>query len=156
MGENSSQVLCDLIEEKLKIKISKSDISTAHRIGQKPANQQPDKRKIIAKLCRRDLKSDLLNACRQLKPNIYINESLTPARSTILFILRKAKKMFPNKISGCNSRDGRIQVWVRPPNIDGNGTRNIRVFVNTRSALEEFCYKSLGVSLETFVEEWQH
>ena len=62
----------------LKINVSSTDISTAHRVDKKTSNQQVDKRNIIMKLCRRGLKGDVLRACRQLKPDFYINESLTP------------------------------------------------------------------------------
>ena len=156
VGENCQQIFCDLIKDKLHVNVGRSDISTAHRVGKKPVNQQPDKRNIIAKLCRRDLKMDILNACRQLKPNIYINESLTPLRSSIMYVLRMAKKRYPSKISGYNSKEGSVQVWLKPPNSSAPGARNIRKVINTRLALENFCNETLEVPRTTFVEEWRH
>ena len=56
-------------------------------------NQSSDKRDLIVKLCRRDL----ISACRrQQNPSIFINESLTPSRKTILnqggYVLEKFLK----------------------------------------------------------------
>jgi predicted nuclease with TOPRIM domain len=76
--EFCSTLVCSIVKEKLKINLLPTDISTVHSLGKKPLHQQPDNRNIILKLCRRDIKRDLLFACRQFKPNIYINESLTP------------------------------------------------------------------------------
>ena len=154
IGENSPQIICDVLRNKLNLNVNRSDLSTAHRVGRKPVNQQPDRRSVIAKLCRRDLKVDILNACKQLKPDIYVNESLTPVRSTIMFVLRKAKRVFPKKISGYNSRDGNVYVWTKPSNPSAIGARDIRTVVNTRLALEEFCTATLGVPLTEFVERW--
>ena len=90
-GENCVPLVCDLL--KYALNVSKTDLSTAHRIGPKPINQQQDNKSIIMKLCRRDVKADILNACRQLKPrDLYMNESLTPTRSTIMYMLRSAMK----------------------------------------------------------------
>ena len=36
-GENCIQVACDLIKDKLKLNISPSEVSTAHRLGKKPS-----------------------------------------------------------------------------------------------------------------------
>ena len=66
------QLVCDLLKTGLRINVSSADISTVHRVGKKSINQQVDERNIIMKLCRRDLKGDVLRACRQLKPDFYI------------------------------------------------------------------------------------
>ena len=156
IGENSPQIICDLIKNKLNLSINRSDLSTAHRVGKKAANQQPDRRKLIAKLCRRDLKVDVLNACKQLKPDIYVSESLTPIRNTIMFVLRRAKRMFPKKISGYNTNDGNVYVWMKPSNPSAIGARDTRALINTRQALEEFCTTTLGIPLTDFVERWPY
>lgn len=153
--ESCPDIVCSLVKEKLKVQLSTSDISTCHRLGRKPVTQKPDSRSIIVKLCRRDLKGDLLFACRELKPDIYVNESLTPTRNRIMYVLRRARQQFPEKISGSSSRDGRVMVWVKPPNSEAVGARNSRMFINTRLELENFCTETLGTPLSTFVENWQ-
>ena len=122
-GENCNALVCSMVKEKLKINISPNDISTSHRTGPKPRSPQvADKRNIIVKLCRRDLKGELLSACRKCKPNFYINESLTPTRSAILYALRKAKNISPGVVAGCNSENGRVYAYVKNRDAAGDVT----------------------------------
>ena len=117
VGEVPSEVACDIVKHRLKINIKSTDLSTAHRLGPKPKTQGPDRRNIIIKLCRRELKHDLITACKKYKPpNIFINESLTPTRNSIFFTLRQAKKKYPNKIAACSTHDGKVYAWIKPPN----------------------------------------
>ena len=113
IGENCVQKVHDLIKNKLRINIQPSDVSTAYRLGKKPVSQQPDKRKIMVKLCRRDLKKDILNACKEIKPGFFINESLTPTRNTILYILRQIKREPNSLLKGATTIDGRVFAWIK-------------------------------------------
>ena len=153
IGENCTALVCDLTEKQLKLKINNSDISTSHRVGRKPANQSIDRRNIIVKLCRRDLKNDILSACRNIKPNFYVNESLTPVRSSILYVLRQARRK-KNRLSGCSSIGGRVFAWVAPP--DGQGERNVRIPVNTHLELLSFCEDVLNEPLSNYLQRWPH
>lgn len=156
-GENCGQIVCDVIKEKLRLNFQTDILSIAHRVGKKPDKQGPDRRKIVVKLCRREVKSDLTNACRQLKPpNLFVNESLTPVRSTIMYVLRKAKRAFPEKVAGCNSSDGKVFVWVRPPNPNAPLPRNSRMTINTHQRLVEFCSGILNTELSTLIDVWPH
>ena len=108
------------------------------------------------KLRRTELKGEIVNACKQLRPKLFISEDLTPTRNAILFALRQAKRQFPNKISGSSSYNGHVYVYT-PPSSGSSSTsspnRDVRTAVNSRSALEEFCSKILGVTtadLESF------
>ena len=106
-------VVMGVFKDELKLNISSSDISTAHRVGKRPVTQSPDNRKIAVKLCRRDLKRDLLSSRRTLKPDgLFISESLTPVRNTIMFVLRKIRRAHPNILKGCTSIDGRVFAYV--------------------------------------------
>ena len=114
--EDCKSLARELIRKNLNYVVSPTDISTVHRLGEKKASQGPDRRDIIVKFCRRDSKSDLVAASRRAKAkDFFINESLTPLRQTIAFILRKAKKEFPEKISGSSTLDGKNYVWIPPP-----------------------------------------
>ena len=125
VGEVPSEVACDIVKHRLKINIKSTDLSTAHRLGPKPKTQGPDRRNIIIKLCRRELKHDLITACKKYKPpNIFINESLTPTRNSIFFTLRQAKKKYPNKIAACSTHDGKVCAWIEPPNTEDPSARN--------------------------------
>ena len=134
--ENCTLEVCNLVKDKLKVQILPTDISTAHRLGKKPSNQQTDRRNIIVKLCRRDLKRDILFACRIIRPNMYVNEYLTPVRSTILYVLRRAKKTHGGRIKGCNTIGGRVFAWVKTPNSTGPEGNTIRRPINTHGELE--------------------
>ena len=154
-GEDAAAVVRSLVKSKVNLVIKPSDISVAHRIGKKPANQAPDKRSLIVKFCRRDLKNDILQACRTSKPqNLFVNESLTPTRSTALYGLRQAKKKFPQVISGCNSMDGNAIVWIKPPKPNAPDARNSKMVVNTRDKFCELCTNTLKCNPSDFSLNW--
>ena len=152
-GEVCSKIVCNLTKDKLKINIKLADISSAHRVGKKPPTQRPDRRNIIVKLCRRDLKHDILQACRELKPDFYVNESLTPARSTIQFVLRKIRRQHPDVVSGVSTRDGRVYVYLKSQDAS---QRNKRLLINSHLKLEEFCKDTLRKPLTSFIDRWPH
>jgi hypothetical protein len=106
--ESCRAVICSFVKEKLQLNIAPTDISTSHRIGKKPMTQVEMKRRIVVKLCRRDIKKDILFACRQLKPNFFANENLTPVRNTQMFVLRKMRRAYEDKVLGCSSIDGTV------------------------------------------------
>ena len=92
-----------------------------------------------------------------MKPSkFFVNEFLTPARQTISYVLRKAKKEFPHVISGSTSFDGKVFVWVKPPNPDAPRARDLRVEVSSHSKLMDFCTKTLEKPLSHFIQEWTH
>jgi hypothetical protein len=155
-GENCANIVIDLVKDKLKLNLQRSDLSVCHRLGRKPVSQQPDKRNIVVKLCRRDLKADILYACRQVKPNMYVNESLTPIRGTIMYVLRQMKKKFPDKVSGCSSLDGKVFAWVRPAGPAVAGSRNVRWPINSLLKLQQFSTDVLNTPLTSFIETWPH
>ena len=152
--ENCKNVVCNLVKNQLKLNLKPEDISTAHRLGRKPDSQRPDKRNIIVKLCRRDLKQELIRASRtQVAPrNLYVNESLTPTRKKILFHLRQMKRAHPNIVSGCSSVEGRIYVYTKPSSSSGGSSRDLRHLVNDQEALVDFCREYIKQPLDLFLE----
>ena len=153
-GENSAQVVCDVIKNKIGVVVRSSDISVAHRHGRKTQSQREDRRGIMVKLCRRETKHDLLRACKSVKPpNLFINDSLTPIRNSILYGLRQAKKKHPSRISGCGSIDGRIFAWVRPASRD-SGNKDFRIFINTKLKFDMMCKDILNCESSDLVDKW--
>ena len=153
--EKPAEVVCETLKNKIGVIVQTTDISVAHRQGKKPASQTPDKRGIIVKLCRRETKHNLMATCKRVKPsNLYINDSLTPTRNTILYGLRQAKKRLPGKISGCGSVDGRVYVWLIPPNPDAAGTRSSKIFCNTKNKFETLCTEKLNFESSQLVSSW--
>ena len=151
-GENCSDIIITLLK-KVNLEIGRSDISTAHRLGSKKKQQGPDRRPIIVKLCRRDLKRDIRYACKQNKPNYYVNEDLTPSRSTILWALRMMKRKHSKIISGCNSEDGKVCVWIKSTS---PSSRDVKRFLNTYEQLADFSMNILKENVSMFIDVWRH
>ena len=154
-GEQTAVVVKDLVKDKLNLEIGLNDISVAHRLGKKPINQIPDRRSIVVKLCRRDLKRTLISGSfNQRNPSIYVNESLTAPRRTIMFTLRQIRKAHPNLLAGCSSYEGRVFAKTKDPN--ASNRKLLRHPVNTHDQLKNFCREHIKQPLERFLQEWTH
>ena len=146
-NETCAPSVIKLLKTNLNVEINPSDISVSHRLGSRKS-QGPDKRSIIAKFCRRDLKRDILASARRVKPsNLFINESLTNVRQKISQALRIAKKQHPDVISGITSIEGRVFVWRK----GSEGGRDVRHCINTLARLEDFCMQNMRVSSTNFL-----
>ena len=109
--EDCKQLIQRLFRDHTRLNINISDISIAHRLGRTTSGA--DKRSIIFKLCRRDLVHDIFAACKSHKPNFFVNTSLTPLRSKILYALRLLRRKFPSKVKACRSTiTGEVTVFV--------------------------------------------
>ena len=156
-SENCCQVALNALKSKINITVDPKDVSVAHRLGKPPTDSNEDSRKIIVKLCRRDLKSDIMGAAKAMKPsNFFVNESLTPQSQTISFVLRKARKDFPNLVSGSSTQDGVNYVWLKPTNAQASGARNVRHKISTHTSLVSFCSQTLKKPLSHYVPVWKH
>lgn len=113
-GENPTNVVVDTIKRTLNINITPSEINVAHRLGTK--NKQTVKTPIIVKLHSRQKKDELLSACVTVKPNIFINESLTPKRRSIFKTIWNIRKQHRDLFQQCYTRDGKICVKLRCSN----------------------------------------
>ena len=152
--ENCSEIVKKLVKEKLRLEIDANSISTAHRLGKKDTNAQQDNRSIIVKLCRRETKYQIYSASRTIRnPGLYVNESLTPTRRTVLYALRQMKRAHPNIVKGCSSFDGKIFAYTKPETSSPNA-RNVRHLVNTREKLQLFCRDFIKKPLDVFVNSW--
>ena len=155
-GESTNIVACDLLKSKLNTHLPVTDILKSFRVGKRSPNG-PDKRNILVKFARPENKSDIMLACRTMKPEkLFINECLSPIRNSIMYVLRRAKKDFPLIVSGCNSIDGNVYVWINPPNPNAPGAKASRMQVNDFQKLSQFCDKVINSSVSTYIPEWQH
>ena len=59
-GENVFNVVSNMLREKLRINVKSSDVSTAHRMGLQPKSQAEDRRRIVIKFCRREIKQEII------------------------------------------------------------------------------------------------
>ena len=152
-GENTMDIAIKTLQEHLNTKIVPTDISVLHRL-QKKEGHGPDHRDIIVKFCRREQKNELIAQARRNKvQGLYVNEALTPIRRSIAFALRKAKKEFPNIVSGSTKLDGKNFVWVKPPNPTAKA---IKLPMHTLEKFQEFCTKTLKVDIKQWITNWVH
>ena len=113
--ENTTNIVCDAVKNHLRINLKPSDISVSHRLGRpRSGNDQGSKnRPIIVKLVNRSLKYDLVSACVNLKPKLYINESLTPRRVKLLKVILGVRKTHASYFRSCYTSEGRIIVRLK-------------------------------------------
>ena len=173
-NENCKLIVQDLLRRHTQLNLNPSDISIAHRIG-RTNSTLPDKRNIIFKLCRRDLVTDILNACKQSfsppssgtsiqerrPPPFFVNCSLTPTRNKILYALRLLKKKFPATVKGCRAQiGGDVVVFVVPAQLSSSSNQNFarnhdrKIIINTKQDLEAFTTNVLATSLDTLEIRW--
>ena len=142
------------IGEHLHLDLATEDISMAHRIGVKPKIQGEEKRNIMFKLCNRDVKQNILKSCKVVKPKkIYINESLTPLRNTILYVMRQAKTKHPSVINSCNSSDGSVVSWQQAASASAK-TKYQKIIIITKKELDLFLQQELNAKATAFIDTW--
>ena len=156
--ENVFSIVKKVIKDKVNINITPGDINCAHRIGKLNRNGGQDKRPIIVKLVRRSLKRDIIVQSRNLQRNVaaadrlYITESLTPKRRTILDSLKKMRKMEGPVVTGCTSLDGSVCAYTKSTT---EGGRDRRHTVNTHQQLVQFCDEFVEKPLHMFLDNWR-
>ena len=124
-------------------------ISMVHRIGVKPKIQGEDKRNMF-KLCNRDLKQNILKCFKVVKPKkFYVNESLTPQRNTILYVMWQAKKKHSSVINSCNSSDGSVLAWLHAASGSAK-TKYQKIIINTKQELDLFLQQELNTKATSF------
>ena len=155
-GENCVEVLTKVLKDNLKIEISPQDINTVHRLGRKPEAGSSDTRSIICKFTRRDLKRNVYLEGRKLKrpSKLFVNESLSPKRSTIFRTLRRIKKERRDLVKGCTTVDGKVIAYT-PAGASADG-RDRRHVVNTYEALCRFCKDYIKLPVKNFLDSWNH
>lgn len=108
--EDATSVVLATMKDQLKLVIKPEDVSVSHRLG---ASQPDRNRPIIVKLVNRSLKQDIVNACIQLKPKLYVNESLTPRRLELFKKVLAIRKVHRDKFQQCHTKDGNIIVKLK-------------------------------------------
>ena len=167
VDENCKTIVTNLFRDHLHLNVNPNDISVVHRIGKTNGTNSTVKRNIIMKLCRRDLASEIYSACRQFRPKFFVNDSLTPLRSKISYMLRQLRNKYPSKIKSCKSLrgepvayvvvGGRDRVTTRQTSAgastSGEGTTR-RCTITTRLQLEEFARDHLQTTLTEASLSW--
>ena len=153
-AEDCKFIVLEQIREHLRLELAIEDILMAHRVGVKPKIQGEDKRNIVFKLSNRDVEQNILKYCSVVKPKkFYINESLTPLRNTILYVMRQAKKKHPSVINSCNSSDGSVVAWLHSASASAK-TKYWKIIINTMKQLDLFLQEELNMKETSFNDTW--
>ena len=99
------------------------------------------------RLVRRDLKYCIFKACRTKKPPFSINESVSPIRNTIMYVLRLARKTYPENYT----EEGNVRLLV--PRTDGSDQHEKRT-INTKHKLDELLRVKLNKTSSDFGASW--
>ena len=154
-NEDCRITVTNVLREKLTVNLQSSEIAEAYRPGKPVIPGNANSRKFMAKLKDCDARKDILASARVYKPsNFYVSENLTPQRQKIAYVLRQARKKFPEVIFGTTTRNGAPCVWVKPTGRSAGGQAT-RLRIATRSTLAEFGSKTLGKELSEFMPEWR-
>ena len=149
--DNLSDAVTRLLRSAVQYELQRPGLSTALRLGVRPSHNSPDKRSVLLKLQNEETKKDILLACRRVRPRgLFANEDLTPHRASLLFALRRAKKSANGKMTGCGSYNGRVFMYLQPPNPDA---RQQRVYVESFDKLKKLCLQELDISYDELMSQ---
>ena len=152
-GENCANTVRSMLHSKFNIELPLANIVAARRLGSRnPSSQhQVDTRSLHATFVDLEKKKDVLISCKTSKVDgIFVREDLTSTRNTIMYILRRAKRDFPEKISGCTSRNGNVYVYLKGNSQNSSNNRSQGIRVNTFARLDKFCTETLARPLSDF------
>jgi ribosomal protein L29 len=114
-NEDCKNTVAKTIEQKLRIKLQPNAISDVYRIGKKRnENNAKDKRPIRFKIEEQGLKSKLISTCIKEKPNVFINEFLTPGKRKLLkkaLIIRRDHRQL---LHSCYYKNGVLHIKKSP------------------------------------------
>ena len=107
--EAAAEVALTTLNRTLDLNLNMADINVAHRLGRKNNRKRP----IIIKLHSRTKKSLIIKRCISKRPQLYVNESLTPSRRRIYSKLLVIRKNNPGLIQQLHTNDGNIFIRIQ-------------------------------------------
>ena len=154
--EDCVSIAKNMINSELKLAMDPI-ISSAHRMGRPPAPEstEPDKRSIIVKFVKRDDKFKVLKKATNKSTRVsglYVNESLTPTRAKILYVLRQCKKNRNSPLKGTSTLNGRVFAVHKASATSSDDDPMLRTEINTKENLQDFVQNFLKESLESFLD----
>ena len=152
-GENTHNLVLELLKDKWNVVLSLQDIDTTHRLAplKRRVVSAPARHNIYIKFVRRDIKNAVIRASKDQPrgATLFANESLTPLRSKMFHALRKMKRETPT-VKGCTTRDGKMFAFTAPL---PNQRLDQRHFIADWDALMEFCRTHVQKPLDAFLLE---
>ena len=82
-----------------------------------------------------------------------MQEDLTQTRNRILYVLRRARRDFPDTVTGCASRNGSVFAWVRTVGRNRSEFHNKKMLINTYARLGTFCSEVLSRSVTDYLPD---
>ena len=94
---------------------------------------------MIVKLHSREKKDEIMSACVTMKPNLYINESLTPKCLSIFKTIWNIRKQNRDMFQQCYTRDGKICIKLKCSNLKHviTNEESLNNFMDKFSALRD-------------------
>ena len=133
-----------------------AQLINAYRLGKKPIGTT-DKRNLLVTVKDKSSKDSIMSASKAMRPDgIYVRESLTQTRTSIMYVLRKAKREFPQLVSGCSSFNGSVFVYLKPSNPQASGAKDSRMCINSFRKLDKFCADVIDRTVDSFVDGWNN
>ena len=149
-SENVTRVIQGIFRDNINYNLPSEKIVKCYRIGKKPSQPNVDRRSFLVKLTDENTKLDLISTNKANRPNgIYVNENLTAVRRSILYVLRRARKDFSHLISGCNSINGDVYVWIKST----DRSRDRRIMVNTFRKLDLVLSEMVDTSVSNYLPD---
>ena len=111
--------------------MSPADLNVAHRLGNNKV--QNSNRPLIVKLHSRQKKTEIMSACVTIRPNLFINESLTPKRRALFKAIWDIRINHRSMFQQCYTQDGKIIVKLK--------NSNLKQTITTEESLSNFLDK---------------
>ena len=120
-NENTTDIIIQVLRQTLFMDdLRRSDINVCHRLGGKRKDRRGNlvDRPIICKFMSRSVKRDIKQACLDLKPDLFANESLTNIRREIFTKLRFVRKNHKTETNSelfpqLYTNDGKIMIKLQ-------------------------------------------
>ena len=113
-GENTDELVRKMCKERLDIDVDVGDLDRTHRLGSHKGKPKPKPRGIIVKFTNYSARNLVYQGRRTLRdqsgPQVYIQESLTKARTDLFW---EVKTKLKNDIKSVWTQDGRIKVLTQ-------------------------------------------
>ena len=119
--ETPAKIVSATLQSKLALSIDPSVITEAKTIVLQPRNPTEQTRKLVRFQIPYHTRTEITNKLATMKPNVYMNEALSPLKRQLQHKAFLVKKALPNKIRSTYFKNGILRINLR----DGEDTKKI-------------------------------
>ena len=149
--ENCKDIVLNLFWQHLNMNLDESELTIAHRIGEKPTNDV-DNRKILFKPSRKKFSYRIFQAICELNPPFYVNYFSIYTRTKIDYIISQLKTNFPDKIRGFYSHNNETCILFNICDYTTNVTSTFDWIDTKNSSICEVDNRIIYISIKTFAD----